>query len=94
MINRKNTSWAKRCKHDEQPIGGTRNLEAWRIIKALKTCTDNKVKLRYIPHKEWITHFRNLPEEQRQFMEKLCRKTQHEEYTHFSVIKVEEAIEQ
>jgi hypothetical protein len=85
----------KWCEYGEQFIEGTRKSDAWKTIKAVKTSTGNKVILTNIPHKEWITHYQNLPEEQKpqlmnwnlleewkpQFLKKLHRKKTWTAYT-------------
>lgn len=48
----KNEKWESICQNIEQNIGRTRNTEAWRIIKALRTNNKERSQINYIPGKE------------------------------------------
>lgn len=55
----------KTCRNIDQYLGGTRNSEAWKVIKATKTNRKETSKITCIKDQEWENHYRTLLTEKR-----------------------------
>ena len=65
VLRKKNNSWMKKCDYVDQFIGGSKNAEAWKVLKSLRTNTRNMFQLKNITMKDWVTYFEELLEETR-----------------------------
>jgi len=57
--------WDRKCQEINMYIGGKKCIEAWKIIKKVKTAEKESVHLQLIPIDRWVQYYPNLLTENR-----------------------------